>query len=286
MSIKSAISALGFILLINISAVAVTPSQVKFGDIANDTTEITKILIENYNREGHKPGELMVKLGENFIDVPYEAGTLDGIPEELTVNLQGMDCMSFVENVMALAITLNERRSSWIDFVYNLENIRYRNVNLNGYSSRLHYFSDWVVDNSHRGHIADVTARIANPSYQVKTLEFMTANRDKYPALSDSIEFEKIKDAQVGYRSHRYPYIKSTNVESAGIQPGDIIAVTTKIPGLDVSHVGIAVKVKGKIHLLHASSKEGKVCVSSLPLTEYLRRNRNATGIRVIRLTE
>ena len=259
MSIKSAISALGFILLINISAVAVTPSQVKFGDIANDTTEITKILIENYNREGHKPGELMVKLGENFIDVPYEAGTLDGIPEELTVNLQGMDCMSFVENVMALAITLNERRSSWIDFVYNLENIRYRNGNLNGYSSRLHYFSDWVVDNSHRGHIADVTARIANPSYQ---------------------------DAQVGYRSHRYPYIKSTNVESAGIQPGDIIAVTTKIPGLDVSHVGIAVKVKGKIHLLHASSKEGKVCVSSLPLTEYLRRNRNATGIRVIRLTE
>lgn len=284
MSIKSIISFVGVSLLIYIKAGAVTPSQVKFGDVAADTTTITRILVDNFSNAGTKPGELMVKLGENFVGVPYAAGTLDGIPEELTVNLQGMDCMTFVENVMALAVTLGERRTSWIDFVYNLENIRYRNGAMDGYASRLHYFSDWVVDNSHRGLVTDVTTRIANPAYQIKTLEFMTRNRDKYAALADSLEFERMKSAQVGYRSHRYPYIKSTQVDKANIAPGDIIAVTTKTPGLDVSHVGIAVMVDGKIHLMHASSKDGKVTISPLTLQEYLKRNRNATGVRVIRV--
>ncbi|MCI9608012.1 MAG: DUF1460 domain-containing protein [Muribaculaceae bacterium] len=286
MHIKTIIAAIALALSIYNNVWAVTPSQVKFGNAASDTTAITRILMDNFSRDGYAPGELVVKLGEEFIGVPYRGGTLEGMPEELTVNLDGMDCMSFVENVLALAVTLEEKRTSWIDFVYNLERLRYRGGNMDGYSSRLHYFSDWVVDNSHRGLVSDVTARIANPAYQVKTLEFMSRNRDKYPALADSLEFERLKGMEMGYRSHRYPYIKSTQVDNASIRPGDIIAVTTKTPGLDVSHVGIAVNVDGKIHLLHASSKEGKVCVTKISLAEYLKRNRGASGIRVIRLSE
>lgn len=264
---------------------AISPSQVHFGNEVNDTTAITSLLIKNLKPEMGL-NDYMVVLGKSFEGTPYLSGTLEGSPEELRVNLQGMDCVSFVENVAALTQTLGERRTSWIDFIYNLERLRYRNGIMDGYSSRLHYFSDWVVDNSHRGNITEVTDRIANASYQVKTLDFMTQNRDKYEALSDSTEFERMKNAQVGFRSHRFPYIKSTNVGSAKILPGDIIAIVSKTPGLDVSHVGIAAEVNGKIHLLHASSKEGKVCVSSIPLTDYLKRNRNAMGIRVVRLRE
>ena len=39
---------------------------------------------------------------------------------------------------------------------------------------------------------------------------------------------------------------------------GDIIAITTKMPGLDIAHVGIAEYKEGKLHLLHASSTLGK----------------------------
>lgn len=265
------------------SALAVTPSQVVFSNEANDTTEITNILVEN-SKNPMQANELMVNIGKYFIGVPYKSGTLDGDSEELRVDLQGMDCTTFVENVAALTMTILEKRSSWIDFVYNLERIRYRGGNMKGYASRLHYVSDWILDNSHKGIVAEMTDRVGNPKYQIKTLDFMTANRDKYAALADSATFESLKNAQIGYRSHKFPYIRSNEADNAAILPGDIIAITTKTPGLDVSHVGIAVEVNGKIHLLHASSKEGKVCISNLPLAEYLRRNRNATGIRVVRL--
>ncbi|MDE6459956.1 MAG: DUF1460 domain-containing protein, partial [Paramuribaculum sp.] len=215
--------------------VAVSPSQVRFGNEKEDTTVLTSLLIKNLKSE-RSLNDYMVILGESFEGTPYLSGTLEGSPEELRVNLQGMDCMSFVENVAALAQTLGERRTSWIDFIYNLERLRYRNGNMDGYASRLHYFSDWVVDNTHRGNISEVTDRIANASYLVKTLDFMTRNRDKYEALADSMEFEKMKNAQVGFRSHRFPYIKSINVGGAKILPGDIIAIVSKTPGLDVSH--------------------------------------------------
>lgn len=271
--------------LLSLSASAVSPSQVIFGNESKDTTEVTNLLVNNLN-SGNNINEYMVILGKNFEGTPYLEGTLEGSPEALRVNLQGMDCMTFVENVAALAQTLSERRTSWIDFIYNLERLRYRSGALDGYASRLHYFSDWMVDNSHRGNVSEVTDRIANAAYQIKTLDFMTQNRDKYAALADSAEFERMKNVQVGFRSHRFPYIKSTNVGSAKILPGDIIAIVTKTPGLDVSHVGIAVQINGKIHLLHASSKEGKVCVSASPLEDYLKRNRNAIGIRVARMKE
>lgn len=271
--------------LLSLSASAVSPSQVIFGNESKDTTEVTNLLVNNLN-SGNNINEYIVILGKNFEGTPYLEGTLEGSPEALRVNLQGMDCMTFVENVAALAQTLSERRTSWIDFIYNLERLRYRSGALDGYASRLHYFSDWMVDNSHRGNVSEVTDRIANAAYQIKTLDFMTQNRDKYAALADSAEFERMKNVQVGFRSHRFPYIKSTNVGSAKILPGDIIAIVTKTPGLDVSHVGIAVQINGKIHLLHASSKEGKVCVSASPLEDYLKRNRNAIGIRVARMKE
>ena len=267
------------------SVSAVTPSQVIFSNEANDTTEITNILVEN-SKNAPEANNLMVSIGKYFVDVPYKGGTLDGETEELRVNLQGMDCTTFVENVAAMTMTILERRSSWIDFVYNLERLRYRGGTMKGYASRLHYVSDWILDNAHRGILTEMTDRVGNPKYQVKTLDFMTANRDKYAALADSANFEELKNAQIGFRSHRYPYIRSAEADKASILPGDIIAITTKTEGLDVSHVGIAVEVDGRIHLLHASSKEGKVCISSLPLGEYLRRNRNATGIRVIRLRD
>ena len=111
-----------------------------------------------------------------------------------------------VENTAAHGLTF------WI-----LETIRYHNGYANGYASRLHYISDWVISNTHRGYIKDVTDRIPQSDVQIKTLDFMSRNRSKYPALSDSATFEGIKNMEVGYRSHRFPYIKSARLSSKPI---------------------------------------------------------------------
>lgn len=276
------------------SAAAAIPMQnVKFNNEETDTTIITNVLI-NIQKEipSGKPQDRVASLGKQFIGCPYKSGTLesDDNEERLIVNTEEFDCTTYVETILALAYTLGESRTSWRDYIYNLERIRYRNGSLNGYASRLHYASDWVVDNVHRGNLKEVTSQIAETSYQVKTLDFMTANRDKYPALKDNKTYEKMADVERGYRSHRYPYIKSTKAGAkevtANLRDGDIILVTTKIPGLDVQHMGIVVFADGTPYLMHASSAAGKVVIDRNPLSEYLRRNKNASGIRVLRLTE
>lgn len=270
------------------NALAADPREVRWHNEAADTTTITRILVKATDLCASNPNQLVEFIGREFIGTPYKSGTLEGSPEALTVNLEEMDCTTFMETVVALALTVENHRCSWIDFLDMLETIRYRNGYADGYASRLHYISDWVITNTHRGYIKDVTDRIPQSDVQIKTLDFMSRNRSKYPALSDSATFEGIKNMEVGYRSHRFPYIKSARLSSKPIinalKGGDIVALTTKTNGLDVSHVGILVIEKDGPHLLHASSKEGKVVIDKLPLTEYMRKAHQLTGIRVLRL--
>ena len=268
---------------LDFSATAQRPTR--FHNEAADTTRLTRMLINlSDNSRTLSPQQLVAQAGRMMIDTPYGAGTLEGEPEMVTVNLDSLDCTTFVENAIAMAMTIENHRNSWQDFIYNLETLRYKDGKVEGYPSRLHYISDWIVDNSHRGNFQEVTDRIGKADYIVKTLDFMSSNRNLYPALANDETFSKIKDREIGYRSHRYPAIKPQNVKSADIREGDIIAITTTKKGLDVTHLGIAVEVDGEIHLMHASSKAKRVIIDPLTLSEYLRRNRTTAGIRVIRL--
>ena len=70
--------------------------------------------------------------------------------------------------------------------------------------------------------------------------------------------------------------------EELPIVNGSILALTTTINGLDVTHVGFAYWVGGKLHLLHASSQEGKVILDPMTLYEYQKDKKTHTGVRVI----
>ena len=54
---------------------------------------------------------------------------------------------------------------------------------------------------------------------------------------------------------------------------------------LDMVHVGFALEKNGRIHLLHASSKNMKVEISELPLSNYFKANKSQSGIIIGRLT-
>ena len=279
------------IYLIALAAILLTTAvsaqrPVRFRNETADTTRITTALIELDKKKKPMPQLLVSEAGKMFISTPYAAGTLEESPEMLTVDTEHLDCTTFVEMATAMAITVANRRTSWRDYVYNLQQLRYRGGNVDGYASRLHYISDWIVDNSHRGLLQEVTDRIGHADYAVKTLDYMTSHRASYPALADSANFAGVKNAEIGYRSHRFPYIKPQNIKNSDIREGDIIAIVTGIKGLDVSHLGIATIVDGKVHLMHASSKKGEVIIDPLPLQEYLRKNRTAIGIRVIRIKD
>lgn len=264
----------------------------RFHDEANDTIKLNAILADAKAHAGNaKPEARIAYIGKQFLGTPYVAGTLDkGDDEAVTVNLDELDCTTYVETVLALAYTIGEGRTSWRDFVYNLERIRYRGGEMNGYPSRLHYASEWVIDNVHRGIFKEATGSLPYNQPAVKTIDFMSENRDKYAALKDSANYAGIKNMELGYRNHRFPYIKSNKTASKDLirqlHSGDVVLITTQIKGLDVQHMGILIIEDNIPHLMHASSAAGAVVLEKTPLSEYLRKNRNASGIRIIRLAE
>ena len=268
-------------------------SEIRFHDEKNDTTQITELLKRAEAAGLRTANERVAWFGQELIGRPYVAHTLecdstDG-REYLTVNLDELDCTTFVETVATLAITLGEGRTSWRDYIYNLEKLRYRGGEMAGYGSRLHYICDWVMDNTAKGLVRDVSDRFENVRYCVKSIDFMSAHRDRYPMLADSASYAKIKAVENGYRNHRYPYVRSSDTGDkrvmAQLRSGDIVALTSGLKDLDVTHMGIIIKdEKGVPHLLHASSSVGKVVLGSEPLSEFMRRNRGLTGIRVLRL--
>jgi len=96
-------------------------------------------------------GDLIVEIGRLFINKPYKGGTLDNVgKEKMIVNVSAFDCTTFVETVLALARCVADGKISHNQFMRNLKLIRYRQGKINGYSSRLHYFTDWLRDNEQK----------------------------------------------------------------------------------------------------------------------------------------
>lgn len=270
---------------LGVTGSAAAQTEVAWHNESADTTKITRILVDEASDA--RPGSIS-RIGRRFIDIPYEANTLesDG-PERLRVNLDGMDCTTFVETVTALALTAREHRQSWQDFLYNLEGVRYRNGRADGYPSRLHYMSAWILDNVSRGNLREVTGDMPGVRHRIKTLDYMTRHREQYPALADSANFAGMKRVESGFSNFRYPYLKGNSLKNKDllsmVRDGDIIVFTSAAEGLDATHMGIAVVDDDTVRLLHASSKAGKVVIDELSLADYLRRNRT-DGIRIVRL--
>ena len=231
-------------------------------------------------------GENMVSVGKTFLGTPYVAKTLEvGETESLVINLHGLDCTTFVENVLAFSLMIKNKKTAFDDFTKTLKTIRYKNGVLDGYSSRLHYFSEWIANNQFKGIVTDITAAIGGIPI-TKEINFMSTHRDLYPFLKDNDDnLEKIKSSE-NYLNTAPICVLSQDQIAANeqlIQSGDIIALTTSIKGLDITHTGIATREQdGRIHLLHASTS-GAVEVSKLPLVDYLRGIKSNTGIMVAR---
>lgn len=245
----------------------------------NKSIEISGLLETDF-------GKTMVSIGKTFVGVPYVAKTLEiGQTETLVVNLQGLDCTTFVENVLALGLMLKNGQSDFDTFAENLETIRYKTGELNGYASRLHYFSEWIANNVEKGLLKDVTAEIGGVKI-TKDINFMSTHRDLYPFLKDDGNYKKIQASENYLNSRSICMLPQDEIEANEhlIQTGDVIALATAIDGLDVTHTGIATREKdGRIHLLHASTGAMQVEVSELPLADYLKKIKKNTGIMVAR---
>ena len=258
---------------------------------ANDTTKINSLLMEGIQSGLTDANELVCFYAHKLEGTPYVAHTLEGETEMLTINIDELDCTTFVETLYALVKTTINGRYSWRDYAHHLEDLRYRHGDMGDYSTRLHYMSDWIIDNSSRGNIEDVTGEISCVRYKVKTIDYMSTHRDSYPSLKDDAIFEKVKNVEVGYRNHRFPYIKKENLNSDAVKKvvkrGDFVGLVTRMEGLDLSPLGIVEKdERGNLVLLDASSIGKKVMLEPVDMKTMLMKRKSNEGVRFFRIKQ
>lgn len=231
--------------------------------------------------------KIISEIGKSFLGTEYEPYAIekDG-KEQLIIHLTGLDCTTFLENTLTLSRCIKKQKTSFEDYKNELTFLRYRHGKIDGYPSRLHYFSDWIYNNTKKEIVRDVTEEIGGKPVKFNVF-FMSKNPDKYKHLTETPSFIPIISKQERAINKRtYYYIPKEKVQSieSKIQNGDLIAITTNIPGLDIGHVGIAVKENdGRIHFLHAPLAGSKVQISEKPLPEYLTAIKKHTGIIVLR---
>lgn len=230
-------------------------------------------------------GELMVKTARFFLGTPYVAATLEKEPEGLVINLREMDCMTLVENTVALTRTLQSGSPSFDLFCKILQTLRYRNGEIDDYTSRLHYTTDWIFENEQRGFLKDVTHEVGGVSLPV-AVSFMSTHPDSYKPLKENPSFvAKIASKEKEINTRSYYYIPESDIDelASGFKEGDIVCFVTTIKGLDISHVGVICRVGEKLTFVHASTTQKKVIVNEAPLQEYVESIKRNSGIMVVR---
>ena len=229
---------------------------------------------------------------KKFLGIPYVAHTLEvNDSEQLVVNTRQLDCTTLVETVTALTLCVYRHLFTWRDYLNALSAMRYRYGQIDDYTSRIHYFTEWITLNTEAGIVREIQA--PNPPFsavQHVNVNYMSQHPKSYKALREHPEYvaaiRKMEQSITG-GSFRYipkQMMKNQALLRQAVKDGDIIAITCKKAGLDIAHLGFAVWQSDGLHLLNASMLHKKVVEEPMTLYQYLQKHSTHTGIRIIRI--
>lgn len=233
---------------------------------------------------------LIIKTAKFFLGKPYVGSTLEKDGEEkLVVNLREFDCTTFVETCLALSAMVRSGDISFEEYCRQLAMLRYRNGQIEGYTSRLHYSSDWINENENREFWKNISLSLGGEII-AKNINYMSTHPQAYRHLKDNSynvnRIRKIEQTINNKNNYRViPKDKISTIEEL-IRDGDVILFASSIKGLDYSHLGIAYRKQGKLYFIHASSKFSKVIVEPRTLVGYCSTSKRITGISLIRLKD
>lgn len=229
-----------------------------------------------------------------FLDVPYVAHTLEVNDEEqLVINTDELDCTTLVETVTALTLCAYRKTFTFLDYQNVLKAMRYRHGVIDRYPSRIHYFTDWIVENTQAGIVTEIQQ--PNPPFtQIQTVKvnYMSQHPQSYKTLKAHPEYvAEIAQMEQRLTGQKFRFIPKSGVKDTpamreAVHDGDIIAITCNKPGLDIAHLGFAVWRNDGLHLLNASQLHKKVVEEPMTLYQYLQKHPSHTGIRIIRINK
>ena len=240
-------------------------------------------------------GSTAIAVGELAVGTPYVAQTLEeyllagGSPmraEPLTLSLTRFDCVTLVESCLAVArVARAVGEPRWESFAREMERMRYRGGERGGYTSRLHYFSEWMDDGARRGLVRVIGEELDGEADR-RPLRFMSEHPDAYPAMAEPGVREEIAAIERSLDDRTRWVVPTERIESVqpSIRTGDVLGFATSIAGLDVTHSAFAYRDEGGVlRVLHAPLSGGVVEVTRTTLPDYVRAIRRSTGILVAR---
>lgn len=261
-------------------------------DQPTDSETIVKWLDEA--RHQNRTTNYQLFFARKFLGRPYVAYTLEVLDEErLVINTRQLDCTTLVENVTALTLCAYRNLYTYRDYLNALVAMRYRNGIINRYPSRIHYFTDWILENTKAGIVTEIQS--PNPPFtalQTIKVNYMSEHPQSYKALRAYPEYvTEISQMEQQINGLQFRFIPKTDVKNTremreAVHDGDIIAITCNKPGLDIAHLGFAVWKQDGLHLLNASQLHKKVVEEPMTLFEYLQKHPSHTGIRIIRINK
>jgi hypothetical protein len=214
-------------------------------------------LLSETKDDGSIGGRIDV-LSRHLLGHSYKPNPLIGSAETaevFTASLEGFDCVTYIETIVALA-----RASNVDDFIEGLRKIRYEHGRVQ-WERRNHYMTQWIRNNMRSGLIGPVSIPVV-------------------PILSR----ERILNVVSGLAAQR-TCVKcvpksAVSLLEPHLQSGDLMFFVSTRKNLDVFHAGIIVRVGSRVFMHHASRSQGLVVEEEL--NKFLKANR-MTGVIVVR---
>jgi hypothetical protein len=236
-------------------------------------------------------GERIGAVGMALRRTPYVASTLELYDdrEVCSVDLRGLDCVTFFELALAFARILKRDELGPDALLAEVTFLRYRGGRLTDYASRLHYLSDWFADNQAKRVVRIMTTELPGAERFTRRVSFMTTHPGAYRQLKaspDQVAKIALVEAEINARTTYYVPKEKVAAAQRLLMTGDIIGVTTTIEGLDCAHSGVCYRDEaGLPRLLHASTTRNMVVLDE-DLATYVASVRTHSGIMVARPLE
>jgi len=228
------------------------------------------------------PGRL-VAASEKLLGVPYQFDPLGegpGAPpdEDPRLRFDLMDCQTFVETVLALALS---KHASQVQGV--LDDVRYEGSP--AYAHRNHFFeAQWVPANARKGYVKDATAAIGGKD-AVAHVKAVTRAQWSKRIFAEKIALpdERIP---VGRFPLSYVPLRKVLAHARAIPSGTLFAVVRadrpRAPTM-VTHLGLVVQKPEGTFMRHAGLDQYRSVVDE-PMEHFVERNLTYKKWRVLGL--
>lgn len=216
----------------------------------------------------------LTRVGLQFIGKPYRANALSSSnPEELVADLTSFDCVTLIENSLALvnaADDESEYRKSLVHFRYAGDSVQYE--------KRYHYFSDAMRQLGYPllG-TRDMLQKLP------KSFSFLSNYLAAKQPGQINLALLRSRESELAKRDFYFTPNALVDRLVPFLESGDLVGLVSKNPAIDFLHTGMIYKKDGKVYLLHASQEFKRVMISKQTLGDYLKTHRQFIGVSAFR---